>query len=54
MCCPDAYLDFLRYGWIAQMLNQFEHSHVPVAFNLEVRTCAPRHHGKLHAWPSGA
>ncbi|KAK9823026.1 hypothetical protein WJX81_000228 [Elliptochloris bilobata] len=29
------YLDFLRYGWIAQMVNQFEHSHVFLAFNVE-------------------
>jgi hypothetical protein len=34
------YIDFLHYAWVAQMINQFEHTQIYIFLNLEVRICS--------------
>lgn len=34
------YIDFLHYAWVAQMVNQFEHTQIFVFLDLEV-SCLP-------------
>lgn len=38
MRCRYGYIDFLKYAWSAQMINQFETSHTRVLEGLTVRT----------------
>ncbi len=35
--CRYGYIDFLKYAWSAQMINQFETSHTRVLEGLTVR-----------------
>ncbi|KAK9904972.1 hypothetical protein WJX75_006687 [Coccomyxa subellipsoidea] len=32
------YIDFLHYAWVAQMINQFEHTQIYIFLNLEILT----------------
>ena len=35
--CRFQYIDFLHYSWTAQMINQFENTHIYVFLGIEVR-----------------
>lgn len=37
--CRYQYIDFLHYPWVAQMVNQFEHTQIYIFLNLEVLPC---------------